>query len=37
MYVINYFMYFSLPKETPSDLVREAEDKDIEVGIYRYS
>ena len=37
MHVVNYFMYFSLPKETPSDLVREAEDKDIDVGIYRYA
>jgi len=37
MHVVNYFMYFSLPKETPSELVREAEDKDIDVGIYRYA
>jgi hypothetical protein len=37
MHVINYFMYFSLPKETASDLIREAEDKDIDVGIYRYA
>jgi hypothetical protein len=37
MHVVNYFMYFSLPKETPSVLVREAEDKDIDVGIYRYA
>lgn len=37
MHVIEYFMYFSLPKETTSDLVREAEDKDIDVGIYRYA
>lgn len=37
MHVISYFMYFSLPKETPSDLVREAEDKDIDVGVYRYA
>jgi hypothetical protein len=31
------FFYFSLPKETPSDLVKEAEDKDVEVFIYRYA
>jgi hypothetical protein len=37
MHEISYFMYFSLPKETPSDLVREAEDKDIDVGVYRYA
>jgi hypothetical protein len=37
MHVVNHFMYFSLPKETPSELVREAEDKDIDVGIYRYA
>lgn len=34
---LDYFIYFSLPKETESDLVREANDKDIEVGIYRYA
>lgn len=37
MHVIDYFMYFGLPKEPTSDLVREAEDKDIEVGVYRYA
>lgn len=37
MHVIDYFMYFSLPKETASDLIREAEDKDIDIGIYRYA
>ena len=37
MHVVDYFVYFSLPKETPSDLVREAEDKDVEVGVYRYA
>lgn len=37
MHVIDYFMYFSLPKETLSELVREAEDKDVEVGVYRYA
>jgi hypothetical protein len=34
---LDYFVYFSLPKEPESDLVREAQDKDIEVGIYRYA
>jgi hypothetical protein len=34
---IDYFCYFSLPKEIESSLVREAQDKDIEVGIYRYA
>lgn len=33
---LDYFVYFSLPKESESDLVREAQDKDVEVGIYRY-
>lgn len=37
MHVIDYFMYFGLPKEPVSDLVREAEDKEIEVGVYRYA
>jgi hypothetical protein len=37
MHDINYFMYFSLPKESVSDLVKDAEDKDIDVGIYRYA
>ena len=34
---IDYFIYFSLPKEPVSDLVRHAEDIDVEVGIYRYA
>lgn len=34
---LDYFVYFSLPKESDSDLVKEAQDKDIEVGIYRYA
>jgi hypothetical protein len=33
---IDYFAYFSKPKEQISDLVSLAESKDIEVGIYRY-
>jgi hypothetical protein len=33
---LDYFAYFSLPKENTNDLVREAEDKEIEVGIFRY-
>ena len=34
MQVIDYFMYFSLPKEPVTPLVSRAEDLDIEVGIY---
>ena len=34
---IDYFMYFSLPKEPVTPLVKDAEDLDIEVGIYRYA
>lgn len=33
---IDYFAYFSKPKEPVSDLVDLAEAKDIEVGIYRF-
>jgi hypothetical protein len=33
---MDYFAYFSVPKEAVSTLVREAEDHDIEVGIFRY-
>lgn len=33
---MDHFIYLSLPKEPLSDLVREAEDKDIFVGVYRY-
>jgi hypothetical protein len=33
---IDHFLYFSKPKETLSPLVKLAEAKDIEVGIYRY-
>lgn len=33
---LDYFAYFSEPKEPVSDLVSLAEAKDIEVGIYRY-
>ncbi len=33
---INYFAYFSKPKEPVSQLVDLAEAKDIEVGIYRF-
>lgn len=33
---INYFLFFSKPKEDYSDLVKLAESKDIEVGVYRY-
>jgi hypothetical protein len=37
MHDVDYFIYFSLPKEPVSDLVRHAEDIDIEVGIYRFA
>lgn len=33
---VNYFAFFSKPKEPLSDLVNLAEAKDIEVGVYRY-
>jgi hypothetical protein len=33
---IDYFAYFSLPKEPLTPLIREAEDHDVEVGIFRY-
>lgn len=33
---INYFAYFSKPKEPVSDLVTLADAKDVEVGIYRW-
>jgi hypothetical protein len=33
---IDYFAFFSKPKEPVSDLVDLAEAKDIEVGIYRF-
>lgn len=36
MHDIEHFVYLALPKEPLSDLVREAEDKDIFVGVYRY-
>jgi hypothetical protein len=33
---IDYFAYFSKPKESVSELVDLAEAKDVEVGVYRY-
>ena len=33
---MNYFAFFSNPDEPVSKLVSEAENKDIEVGIFRY-
>jgi hypothetical protein len=33
---IDYFAYFSKPKEPISDLVKLAEAKDLDVGVYRY-
>jgi hypothetical protein len=37
MQEVDYFMYFSLPKEPTSPLVSRAEYNDIEVGVYRYA
>ncbi len=33
---IDYFAYFSKPKESVSELVDLAEAKDVQVGVYRY-
>jgi len=33
---IDYIAFFSKPKEPLSDLVKYAEDRDAEVGVYRY-
>jgi hypothetical protein len=33
---LDSFIYFSLPKETPSELALEAEAKDLEVLFYRF-
>ena len=33
---VNYFLFFSKPKEQVSELVDLADAKDIEVGVYRY-
>jgi hypothetical protein len=33
---VNYFIYLGKPKETVSPIVKLAEAKDVEVGIYRY-
>jgi hypothetical protein len=33
---LNYFAYFCRPKETVSDLVTLADNKNIDVGVYRY-
>lgn len=33
---LDSFLYFSLPKETPSELALEAEAKDLEVLFYRF-
>lgn len=33
---INYFVFLSNPKEGVSNLVREAESNNVEVGIFRY-
>lgn len=34
--LIEYFAFFSKPKEPLSELVEIAEAKDVEVGVYRY-
>ena len=36
IFSINYFAYFSKPRESVSELVQYAESKDAEVGVYRY-
>jgi hypothetical protein len=33
---VDYFAFFSKPKESVSDLVHLAESKDVPVGVYRY-
>lgn len=33
---LSYFAFFCVPKEYGNDIVREAEDKDVEVGIFRF-
>jgi len=33
---VNYFAFFSKPKESPTRLVDEAEARNIEVGLFRY-
>jgi hypothetical protein len=33
---MNYLAFFSKPKEPVTDIVKAAEAKDIEVGVYRY-
>lgn len=33
---IDYIAFFSQPKEPVSDLVKYAEDRDAEIGVYRY-
>lgn len=36
IYDMDLILYFSLPKETPSDIVDKAQRKNIEYRIYRY-
>ena len=36
VHTVDYVLYFSKPKEALSSLVKKAEAKDIEVGVYRY-
>ena len=36
IHIVDYFAYFSKPKESLSELVDLADAKDIQVGVYRY-
>lgn len=36
LHEVDYVLFFSKPKEPLSTLVKKAEAKDIEVGVYRY-
>jgi hypothetical protein len=36
MHTLDYFAYFSLPKEPVTPLIKEANDHDVENGIFRY-
>lgn len=33
---VDYFAFFSLPKESMSQLTKDMEDKGVEIGIFRY-
>ena len=36
IHIVDYLAFFSKPKEPVSDIVKVAEAKDLEVGVYRY-